>query len=143
MQIVSDSPVQTQTLAANMAAKVRKESNAKATVIALEGELGAGKTTFIQGFARALGVDEKVKSPTFLLIKEFELDKGKLYHIDCYRINDPHELILLGIEKILSTPGNIILIEWSERIVPLLPQDRITIHINHTGETSRLITINP
>ncbi|MDP2648218.1 MAG: tRNA (adenosine(37)-N6)-threonylcarbamoyltransferase complex ATPase subunit type 1 TsaE [Candidatus Yanofskybacteria bacterium] len=145
MRIVSESPEQTQKIAAEMAAKIRQKILAgdHAAVIAMEGELGAGKTTFIQGFANALGIKEKVKSPTFLLMKEFLFDEGRLYHLDCYRINGPKELEILGFGKILSDPSNIVINEWAERIAQLLPKEHIIVHIDHIDELRRQITITP
>lgn len=145
MQIVSHSPEETQTLAAKMAAHIISGPTPPegATVIALEGELGAGKTTFVQGFTKGLGISEAVKSPTFLLIKKYTAQGRSVYHIDCYRINDFAELVPLEIKDIFADTSNIVLIEWSERIASGLPADRITVHLDHTAEQERTITISP
>ncbi len=105
-------------------------SKASALVIALKGNLGAGKTTFIQGFLRGLGVKFKITSPTFVIIKNYQLpitNYRSAYHIDCYRIKNHKEILDLGFKEIISNPQNIVLIEWPERIAKVLPKKRISI----------------
>jgi tRNA threonylcarbamoyladenosine biosynthesis protein TsaE len=145
MEFESHSPAETQDLAAKLAAKIiSAKPDDGAAVIALEGDLGAGKTTFVQGFTRALGIKEAVKSPTFLLMKQYDIGSDRqLYHIDCYRLEDHTSLLPLEIQEILKNPSNIVLIEWAERIEQILPQDRITIRLKHINETTRSITIAP
>lgn len=112
--------------------------------IGLEGELGAGKTTFVKGFAKAFGIKEKISSPTFVLMKYYELptaDYKLLYHIDTYRLKDHHDLISLGIKEILTDPKNIVLIEWSDRVEKILPKKYTKIHFDHVDSHSRKITI--
>lgn len=108
----------------------------RATVVALIGDLGAGKTTFTQGFSRGLGLRRRITSPTFLLVKRLRV-KGKrfnsLFHIDCYRLQNAKELPPLGIKKILRDPKNIVLIEWADKIKKLLPRETIWIHFTHGG----------
>lgn len=117
----------------------RKGGNAK--VIALVGDLGAGKTTFTQGFLKELGVKRRVISPTFLLIRRYEL-KGKsqipnpkiqtdAFHLDCYRIHKPQEMLSLGLREILKNPKHIVLIEWPELVKKYLPKDTMWIEISH------------
>jgi|SRR3989344_1848364 len=125
-------------------------------IIGLEGELGAGKTTFAQAFAKALGVKDKILSPTFVLIKSYKLQaissKPKAYnlkpiafsflhHIDAYRLKDHQDLASLGIKEIFEDSQNIVLIEWSDRVEKILPKDYIKIHIDHISENERKITI--
>lgn len=95
------------------------------TVLALHGELGAGKTCFVQGLAQALGVKRAVSSPTFTLVNEYP-GPLPLYHIDLYRIGGVNEAFGLGIEEYLESEG-ITAIEWAERVAELLPAS--TIHI--------------
>ncbi|MCI0420691.1 MAG: tRNA (adenosine(37)-N6)-threonylcarbamoyltransferase complex ATPase subunit type 1 TsaE [Acidobacteria bacterium] len=145
MKTVSKSPAETKSIAARLARQtVKKGAGTGARVIALEGELGAGKTTFVQGFVRALGIREKVKSPTFLLIKSYKL-KAKnfsfLYHIDCYRVNNWKELAPLEIRHILASTENIVLVEWPERIKAILPKKKILVHLDHLGPKKRRIII--
>lgn len=145
MQYRSKSVTETQMFAAKLAAKVSafKRLN-RATVIALEGELGAGKTTFVKAFAKALGVKQHITSPTFVLMKSFTLHASRftqLVHIDAYRLKDHRDLLPLGIKALLAAPGNLILIEWAERVVRVLPKKHITVHMDHIDEHTRQITI--
>ena len=110
-------------------------------VIALTGDLGAGKTTFTQGFAEGLGIKDKIISPTFVLIRQYKIpDTDKtLFHIDLYRIEKFDEL---GLEEIIEDPNNIILIEWAEKASDLLPNGTTWINIVQEGENKRKITIS-
>ncbi|MGH7053166.1 MAG: tRNA (adenosine(37)-N6)-threonylcarbamoyltransferase complex ATPase subunit type 1 TsaE [Stellaceae bacterium] len=94
-------------------------------VIALRGDLGAGKTTFARAFIRALGGHEEVPSPTFTLVQLYELEAATIWHFDLYRLQAPEEAWELGIEEALAT--GIVLIEWPERLGPLLPEHRLDI----------------
>lgn len=112
-------------------------------VIALIGELGAGKTTFVQGFAQGLGIKEKIISPTFVLIRQHKVPQTEkiLYHIDLYRIEGDKNIKQLGLEEILLNPRNIVLIEWAEKIANLLPKNTTLIKIKKTKD-ARLITVS-
>lgn len=113
-------------------------------MIGLEGELGVGKTTFIKGFAQALGVKEKVLSPTFVLMKTYQLSikyYGFLVHIDAYRLKDHRDLLPLGIKEILADPKIVVLIEWSDRVEKILPKKYIQIHFDHIDPKTRRISI--
>src|SRR3989344_2390081 len=107
-------------------------SKRSALVLGLEGELGAGKTTFVKGFAKALGVKSKISSPTFVLMKAYRL-KLKAYnnlcHIDAYRLKDHKDLARLGTREIFGSTENIVLIEWSDRVKKILPKNYMKIHI--------------
>lgn len=120
----------------------------RALVVGLEGELGSGKTTFAQGFIRAFGVAERVTSPTFLIFKKFELLNSnpshpfaRLYHIDCYRLSRPEELLALGWKDMVSDPAAIILAEWSDRIKPLMPSSAARLLFEHVNLNARLLRI--
>ncbi|MDP3954406.1 MAG: tRNA (adenosine(37)-N6)-threonylcarbamoyltransferase complex ATPase subunit type 1 TsaE [bacterium] len=145
MKIVSNSLKETQKIASDLADKIAEKGPGKyAAVIALEGELGAGKTTFVQGFAKALGIKRHLTSPTFVLIKSYSLQATHyklLIHIDAYRLKDYKDLIKLGVDKVVNDSGNIILIEWSDRVKKILPKKYIKVHIDHVSETERLIRI--
>ena len=114
-----------------------------ATIVALSGELGAGKTTFAQAAAKALGVEETVNSPTFVIEKIYALQNSppaggwqRLVHIDAYRLNKADELRSLGWTELAADPGNLILIEWPEHVGSAIPKDahRISIEIGE-GES--------
>ncbi len=110
-------------------------------VIALTGELGAGKTTFVQGFAKGLGLKDKIISPTFVLIRQHKFGKRILYHIDLYRLENNINIKQLGIEEIISNPNNLVLIEWAEKIEKNLPKNTIKISLKKINENERLITL--
>ncbi len=105
-----------------------------ARVIALVGNLGAGKTTFTQGFLKKLGVKRRVISPTFLIVRPYKLPATSYklaFHIDCYRLHKPEELLTLGLRDIIKEPGHILLIEWPELVKKYLPKDTQWIYIEH------------
>ena len=115
-----------------------------AIVVALQGELGSGKTTFVQGLAAGLGVKERVLSPTFLVVKEFELPHKKktmLYHIDAYRLESTQELLGLGLKGILANPKHIVVVEWADKVKEILPKNTKWIRFSVTGENSRQVDV--
>lgn len=114
---------------------VKNNSRGAAAVLALEGNLGGGKTTFLQGFAKGLGIKEKILSPTFVILKHFE----NFYHIDCYRLNNPEEILELDFKSIIKNPKNIVAVEWPEKIKDLLPQGTIWIELKFVDENKREI----
>ena len=114
----------------------------QATVIALQGDLGAGKTTFAQEVGKILGVRENMHSPTFVIMKVYEVDfKGfkNLIHIDAYRIEKEGELLHLGWNEIIKEPENLVLIEWPENVPGLIPKNAIKILFKHVDENTREI----
>ncbi len=131
----SHSANQTRKLAVFLVKEIFKIKPFKnALVLALWGELGAGKTTFVQGFIKSAGIKNKITSPTFVIIKNYKLKTKNyncIYHIDCYRIREPKELIKLGLKEIFKNPKNIILIEWAEKIKKILPKNTIWIKFKH------------
>lgn len=108
-------------------------------VVSLRGSLGAGKTVLAKGIARALAIKESIVSPTFTLVQEYEGTK-KLYHLDIYRLSGEDEFESMGGEEFLY-PDGITLIEWSEKIDSMLPDDTIYIAINIAPDQTRTITI--
>ncbi|OGC30619.1 tRNA (adenosine(37)-N6)-threonylcarbamoyltransferase complex ATPase subunit type 1 TsaE [candidate division WOR-1 bacterium RIFOXYB2_FULL_48_7] len=109
-------------------------------LIALSGPLGAGKTTFIQGIARGLGVADYVTSPTFIIINEYQ-GRLPLYHVDLYRLEDPAAIIELGLEEYFDR-GGVCLIEWAERLGQLLPERAQTIDLQIVDENERTICVS-
>lgn len=145
MQYVTHSAQDTEAIASKLAQKVLASMpSAQATVIALRGELGAGKTTFTQGFAHALGIEQKPKSPTFMLAKQYLIPNTpySLWHLDCYRLNDHKDLATIDLHTLFTDANNIILIEWPERVGDGLPRDRMEVHFEHAGVDRRSITIS-
>ena len=106
----------------------------RSIVVFLEGNLGAGKTTFTKGLMKGLGYKELVKSPTYNLVEIHETDKLKVFHFDLYRINDPHELTEIGIGEYLEEENSICIFEWPENAQSLLPQPDYTIEIEHSDD---------
>ncbi len=133
LQALTKSAKETQILAGIFAKELRKLKKKKgAKVISLDGALGTGKTTFIQGFARGLGVRRKILSPSFLIMRPYSLSRGKtLWHLDCYRLKSDKELWGLGLEEILQDQNNIVLIEWGKKVSRLLPKNTIEIHFTY------------
>ena len=122
--------------------------------VGLEGDLGGGKTTFLQGFAKGLGIKEKILSPTFVIMKKFQIPNYKsqtnskfkipkfknFYHIDCYRIKNPKELLDLRFKEIISNPQNIVAIEWAEKVKKILPQRVLAVRFDFIDKNKRRIT---
>jgi tRNA threonylcarbamoyladenosine biosynthesis protein TsaE len=110
----------------------------KGDVVALSAPLGAGKTVFVKGIARALGVEDTITSPSYTIISEYQGKTGLFYHIDAYRLSGCADFIEIGGEEILFGEG-ICIVEWSERIAELLPVQTINITIRVTGAYKREI----
>ena len=109
-------------------------------ILALTGELGSGKTTFVQGLAKGLGIKARVISPTYILIRKY----GKsFYHIDLYRLEGEveKEMKNLGIEEIWDNPENVVVIEWAEKVSQAIPKKAIWIEFENLGAKRRKITL--
>jgi tRNA threonylcarbamoyladenosine biosynthesis protein TsaE len=130
----SDSPEATQAAGARLA-----EALGPGDVVALTGELGAGKTCFTQGVAQGLGVTGHAVSPTFVLVNEY---RGRLpvHHVDAYRTESLTELLDLGLDELFSGDG-VTIVEWADKLLPLLPARAIHVHIDGLGDEPRTITI--
>ena len=139
MEIHCKSANETKNFASKIAKKIKVGS-----VIALNGDLGSGKTTFSQGFAKGLGINQHVGSPTFKLVSEYSGYTMKLYHVDCYRLNSSEEFLNLGGENLLLPHDGITLIEWANLIEELLPLDSIKIKFLRfkDNKTKRLLRIS-
>lgn len=127
-----------------------KKKNEGALVVGLQGDLGAGKTTFTKSVASALGVEGVVTSPTFVIEKIYKLPAhvpragvpqketfSRLVHIDAYRLEKGEELLQIGWEEIVNNPQNLILIEWPEKVVDILPKDVYMMYFNFIDENTR------
>src|SRR6185437_6388050 len=120
-------------------------------VVALYGNLGSGKTTFMQGLAHGLGIKRDIISPTFIIMRTYEIkEKGKsvkgevlknLYHVDLYRIESEDDVESLGLLEPLNQPENIVAIEWPDKIENILPEKRIDIYFEYLEGDKRQITI--
>jgi len=121
-KIITRSSIQTKDFAKNLAKEIPV-----GTIVALIGELGSGKTTFAQGFAEGLHILESIVSPTFKLVSEYDGEKCKLIHVDTYRLDSIEDFLNICGEDIIRTPGAIILIEWADKIIDILPPDTVQI----------------
>ncbi len=122
----------------------------KALVLALVGDLGGGKTTFIQGLARGLGIKEKILSPTFIIMRKFLISHNlplrtvqflNFYHLDCYRIEKAKDVLDLGFKEIVSDPQNIVAIEWADRIKKIIPRGTIWVNFEFVDKNKRKIVV--
>ncbi len=103
-------------------------------VFDLRGTLGAGKTQFVRGLARGLGIEDGVRSPTYTIHQMFK-GRHTLHHVDAYRLEEPGELLLMGWDEMCE--GGVVAVEWGERIAELLPEERITVILEHAGVDRR------
>ena len=138
-EIITNSAKQTKKIGNKIARQILQRGPLdSAIVLALNGELGSGKTTFVQGFAEIPCIRKKVLSPTYVIMRRFEIPDysvkkepktskcfKNLYHIDCYRIKNPKEILDLGFADTIENPENIIIIEWAEKIKKVLPNSNI------------------
>lgn len=141
MQYITNSEEETKELAKRF---VVRQAHHKPLILALSGELGSGKTTFVQGFAKALGIKEKIISPTFVLIRQHKIPNAKnmLYHIDLYRLENLDDLKPLGLEELWQSDNNIVLIEWAEKAKKLLPKNTTYIKFETQDENKRQIIVD-
>ncbi len=139
----TNNPSETKKLGQKLAKDILSHSQKKgAFVIGLIGDLGSGKTTFLQGFAKGLEIKEKILSPTFVILKKFKVQGSKFkafYHIDCYRIKKAKELLDLGFRKIISEPENIVAIEWADYVQGLLPKNTLIIKFDSIAQNTRRV----
>jgi tRNA threonylcarbamoyladenosine biosynthesis protein TsaE len=119
-------------------AEIFAENVKNKTVILLRGNLGSGKTTFAQGFAKGLGIKEIVNSPTFNIVKVYSYNKSFLYHIDAYRLENNMKDI--GLREYVNSPG-LVLIEWPEFVSNIIPKNNISIEILNEGKDNRTIIV--
>lgn len=110
-------------------------------ILCLYGDLGSGKTSFVQGLAKGLGIKGRIISPTFIIAREYEMGDLNFYHIDLYRTQSMHDLLSIGMDEILENKNNIVAIEWSEKLLDLLPKKRIDLRFEYIDEEKRKITI--
>jgi len=111
-------------------------------IFALNGKMGAGKTTFIKAVCECLGVSETINSPTFSIVNEYSTsDKQIIYHFDFYRINNIEEAMEIGVEEYLYS-GQLCFLEWSENIAPLLPDDYVAVEITEQDNGKRIVELN-
>ena len=136
MEYYSDGPQRTEEIGPELAGKLKPGA-----VIAFTGDLGAGKTAFVRGLAKGLGITERVTSPTFTIVNEYEGGRLPLFHFDLYRLGSADELHDIGCDAYLSR-GGVCAVEWSENIEEALEEDTIRVDLRRgDGEDTRIIRI--
>lgn len=127
---------ETQDFASNLAKNLKGGD-----ILCLYGNLGSGKTSFVQGLAKGLGIEGRIISPTFIIARQYEMGDLNFYHIDLYRTQSMHDLLSIGMDEILENKNNIVAIEWSEKLLDLLPKKRIDLKFEYIGKEKRKIII--
>ena len=149
MEIITQSPEETQKLGQKIGSDL-KSGKLKKRIICLYGDLGSGKTTFIQGLAKGLGIKKRITSPTFVFVKQYKnlpsaepcfSNQPDFYHVDLYRIEKFEETKGLGLEEIFSDPQAITAVEWAEKIKEILPKKRINLWFNYLNQNERKVII--
>ncbi|MCL5410944.1 MAG: tRNA (adenosine(37)-N6)-threonylcarbamoyltransferase complex ATPase subunit type 1 TsaE [Patescibacteria group bacterium] len=142
MEYISKSEEETYKIASDLAKKIKPGD-----VFALEGDLGSGKTTFIKGFAKALGITNEITSPTFVLLKRYNIPHSivgikDLIHIDCYRMSSLEDAHSIGINELLEDKDSIILLEWPSKIREILPLRTIRLTFEYINDRERKISVD-
>jgi tRNA threonylcarbamoyladenosine biosynthesis protein TsaE len=137
MDVITHTDLETAALGGDLARRLTKGD-----VVACFGDLGSGKTRFIQGVCRGLGVREHVASPTFTIVNEYEAARCRVIHFDFYRVRSIEEILDIGFEEYLSS-GAVCLIEWAEKAIALLPERRYEVRLSlGAGEHERSVSIS-
>lgn len=137
LRLESDSPERTEAVASAVAANL-----ADGDAVLLEGDLGAGKTCFVRGLARGLGIDEAmVSSPSFVIAQRYPGGSRSLLHVDAYRVEGPPSLAGIDLEEMCREPGTVAAIEWPEKLGPLAPTRVLRVRLRSLGESARTIEI--
>lgn len=145
--VTTHSPEETMALARTFLAKLGEVERTRgtSTIVALSGDLGAGKTVFVQGLARALGIEERVVSPTFVIQKIYRLPQDAswkhLVHIDAYRLSGEEELETIGWYETATAPHNLVVIEWPEQAGLAIPERAYPVVFNEEDEATRKIEL--
>jgi len=135
---VSNSEIETHSLAKEFLESLDKKKN----VVCLFGDLGSGKTAFVKGMAKALGIDHyTVKSPTYAFVREYAHQNGTICHIDLYRLEKPDDILFAQIDEMIRKKGTLVVIEWADRMKDSLPENRTDICFEYIDKNTRKITI--
>lgn len=145
MEIITQSAQNTQELGQKTATDlIKRGKDNHVHIFLLYGQLGSGKTTFIQGMTKGLGLPYRIVSPTFIISKRYVLKNSIynwFYHLDFYRINEGN-LPDLGLSEIFANPKNLVVVEWAEKLINDLPKDSISIKFETINDNQRKITIS-
>jgi len=143
MTIETHSTEETQKLAAKLVEELSDNESSTSVVVGLSGDLGAGKTTFVQGIAKALGIEDRITSPTFILQKLYDLTGNKrfkkLVHVDAYRLESEDEMNAFEWLESINNKDNLIFVEWPEKIKKAMPKDTVFIDFVFVDENTRNI----
>ncbi len=145
MDVITGSEEETEKKAWEILKKALKNrgDSKKASVITFSGDLGSGKTVLVKGVAKALGVKERVLSPTFVIERRYKLKGNSNYslliHIDAYRLSSADDLKAIDWERSILSPDNIICLEWPENVLSAIPQNSINVHLEVISESERLL----
>ncbi len=144
---ITNTALATQKIGRELGKMIIKKRRIGPVIIGLDGDLGSGKTTFLQGFALGLGIKEKILSPTFVILKRFEIKKKNsnyrnFYHIDCYRLNGADDLKDLNFKDISMDKHSIVAIEWVEKIRKAVPTQNISIGFKFLDKNKREIILS-
>ena len=134
MKLLTRSPEETQALGEALGKAAQPGD-----LILLWGDLGAGKTCLVQGIARGLGVRDSVRSPTFVIVTHHP-GRLMLYHIDLYRLDNPLEVLDLGLDEYIEG-GGVCVVEWADKAMPLFPREHLVVELRHAGEQERQIQL--
>ncbi len=136
---LSNSPGETKKIGKKAGREILKKEGP--FVISLKGNLGGGKTTFVKGLAQSLGVREEIVSPTFVILKRYMGEKGRvLYHIDAYRV-EKEDLLNLGLEEFLKDKDSVVVIEWGDKVEKILPKDRTEVVFEFKSPRERQLIV--
>ena len=141
MEILTNSPQETQELGQKIANKLNSN------LVCLYGELGTGKTTFVQGFAKGFGIKDRILSPTFIMIRIYKIppenqkSHSNFYHVDLYRAKNEKDAKTIGLSELWQDPKNLVIIEWADRIKKILPKNRTDIYFKYLSKNKRKIKI--
>ena len=153
---LTNSPSRTKKIGESFAKNILKCNLTKrAVILGLIGDLGGGKTTFLQGVARGLGIKQAITSPTFVIMRKLKIPRSRksslrdgrnhkfknFYHFDCYRIQKPTEMLTLGFKEIISDPQNIVVLEWADKIRKMLHEDSLILEFEFIDKNTRKIII--
>lgn len=144
MELITKSEIETRRVGELLAKEIEK-----GLVIALEGDLGSGKTNFVKGLAKGLGIKDKIISPTFVIMRRYNIplkdlnQKGlsNFYHIDCYRMNSYRDLKDIDMESIVNNPNNIVAIEWARNIQNIIPDHALSVKLDYKDFNKRKIAV--
>lgn len=144
MEIITTNAQETKRLGERLATNLKGELTDGAYVLALNGDLGSGKTTFVQGFAHGLGIATRLPSPTYIIVRRYELKHtnfSDLFHIDVYRLENVSDMTDLGMTEILSNPAHVVLVEWAEKMKHFNDIANVTVNFTILKGDQRRITI--